>query len=193
MGLLHSNLSFPVLIKILEKPPSPARPRIRAVRNSIPMCVSAAYFSLFGWKSLTLAHEHPMGRKCSPGLQSLKAPVFLFISASTKLYLLCQLIFFLNRPSLLVYRHDGTYCLNPGFIISTYVKPKIFGQEVLVGSGDACTLPGNTERGKEYYGRQKWSHPHQNGQVLWRSALMCISHFHKMTLTSSGLILSYRW
>lgn len=126
MGLLRSNLSFPVLIKILEKPPSPARPRIRAVRNSIPMCVSAAYFSLFGWKCLTLAHEHPRGRKCSPGLQSLKAPVFLFISASTKLCLLCQLIFFLNRPSLLVYRHDGTYCLNPGFIISTYVKPKHF-------------------------------------------------------------------
>lgn len=110
-----------------------------------------------------------------------------------------QITFFLNTPSLLVYRHDGTHCLNLGFVISTYIKQKHFcrcllhiDQVVLVGSSDAYTLPGNTERRKEHYGREKRSHPQQNGQVLWRSALMHISHFHKMTLTYSILVLPYR-
>jgi len=127
--------------------------------------------------------------------------VFLFTSAGTKLCLSCvNTNFSLNRPNLPVHTREGTRCPNLGFVISSHIKPKHFrlclphiDQLVLVGSGDAYTVPGDMEGGKEHYRREKWSHLHQAGQALWRSALMSVRHCHKMTLTSSISVLSHRW
>lgn len=108
-----------------------------------------------------------MGWKRSPGLESLKAPkcFCLFLQAPAMSPVSTQINFLLNRPRLLVYTRAGTHCLNLGFVSSAYIKPNHFclcllhmDQVVLVGSGDARTLPANMERGEEHYEGEKWSH-----------------------------------
>lgn len=100
-----------------------------------------------------------MGWKRSPSLEALKAPTCscLFLQAPVVPPVTRQINFLLSRPSLLGYTLDGTCCWNLVFANSYIYRSKTFllcflylDQEVLVGSGDAYTVPGNMKRGKEH-------------------------------------------
>lgn len=202
MGLLHLNLSLPVLVKILEKrPPSTAIPGIKAVRKSIPLC-ALQHISVCSGRSTECSSTSILWNGNVLVVWNLwkhQSVSVYFCRHQPCLLYQHKYIFFLNELSLLVYTRDGTHCLNLGFVSSTYIKPQHFclcllpmDRVVLAGSGDTYTLPGNMGRGKEHCRREKPSHLQQNSQVLWRSALVCINHVHKTKLKSSILVLSHR-